>query len=238
MQNLNEHIARDGFRLRGTSMSRLDGFSDVVFGFSLTLLVVSLEVPKTFSEMHGLLLDFMPFAVSFLLLMLVWHTHYKFFRRYGLHDMGTIWLNGLLLFFVLFYVYPLKFMFAAAFGRGVVIQNTSELRAMTVVYGAGFVAVYGIITAMYANALRQRVGLALDPLETRLTRLYIWEEGWNAIIGLISCGIALVLPPGKATLATMAYMLIGVHKTIMGRKVGEARRLLARPAEKIPSLSE
>ena len=94
MNALNEHIARDGFRLRGVAMSRIDGFSDVVFGFALTLIVVSLEVPKNFAELHGMLRGFLPFGVTFLMLMLVWHTHYKFFRRYGMHDLGTIWLNG------------------------------------------------------------------------------------------------------------------------------------------------
>ena len=48
MQPLHDHIAKDGFRLRGTEMSRIDAFSDVVFGFALTLIVVSLDVPKTF----------------------------------------------------------------------------------------------------------------------------------------------------------------------------------------------
>ncbi len=47
-----QNIAKDGFRLRGTAMSRVDGFSDVVFGFAITLLVVSLEVPKTYAELH------------------------------------------------------------------------------------------------------------------------------------------------------------------------------------------
>ena len=32
-----------GFRLRGPEVTRLESFSDVVFGFALTLLVVSLE---------------------------------------------------------------------------------------------------------------------------------------------------------------------------------------------------
>ena len=66
----------DGFRLRGLGFSRLDGFSDVVFGFAMTLLVVALEVPKSFAELHHLLGAFFPFAVSFLLLMLVWFGHY------------------------------------------------------------------------------------------------------------------------------------------------------------------
>src|SRR5947209_4171691 len=142
MNALNEHIARDGFRLRGVAMSRIDGFSDVVFGFALTLIVVSLEVPKNFAELHGMLRGFLPFGVTFLMLMLVWHTHYKFFRRYGMHDLGTIWLNGTLLFFVLFYVYPMKFMFAALFTNGVGIETVSQLREMTVLYGAGFTAIY------------------------------------------------------------------------------------------------
>ena len=50
------------------------------------------------------------FAISFVLLFVVWLTQYKFFRRYGLNDNFTIWINALLLFVVLFYVYPLKFL--------------------------------------------------------------------------------------------------------------------------------
>ena len=34
--------------LGGREVSRIEGFSDAVFGFALTLLVVSLEVPDNF----------------------------------------------------------------------------------------------------------------------------------------------------------------------------------------------
>ena len=110
------HVAKDGFRLRGTEMSRVDGFSDVVFGFALTLLIVSLEVPKTYAELHETLRGFLPFAVSFTFLIMLWFAHFRVFRRFGLHDNATIIVNAVLLFVVLFFVYPLKFLFTLVLG--------------------------------------------------------------------------------------------------------------------------
>ena len=99
------------FRLRGTEVTRVEAFSDVVFGFALTLLVVSLEVPHTFNQLLATMSGFVPFAISFAILAQVWWVHHNFFRRYGLQDGPTILLNLILLFVILFYVYPLKFLF-------------------------------------------------------------------------------------------------------------------------------
>src|SRR5438034_9670893 len=92
-------------------VSRIEGFSDAVFAFAVTLLVVSLEVPHTFEELWLAMHQFFAFAICFALLFQVWWRHYNFFRRYGLEDAPTIVLTGILLFVVLFYVFPLKFVF-------------------------------------------------------------------------------------------------------------------------------
>ena len=101
----------EDFRWRGEDVSRIEGFSDAVFAFAVTLLVVSLEVPKTFDELLATMRGFFAFAICFALLLAVWYDHYKFFRRYGLMDTPTRWLNSALLFLMLLYVYPLKFLF-------------------------------------------------------------------------------------------------------------------------------
>ena len=104
------------FRWRGGEITRLEGFTDAVFAFAVTLLVVSLEVPRTFAELAAAMKGFIAFAVCFTILIQTWYFHYKFSRRYGLQTVYTITLTAALIFVVLFYVYPLKFMFTLAVG--------------------------------------------------------------------------------------------------------------------------
>jgi hypothetical protein len=104
-------VTAPGIGHRGREVTRLQGFSDAVFGFALTLLVVSLEVPRSFDQLWHAMLGLPAFAASFAIVLWIWWEHHEFFRRYGLDDGPTVVLNALLLFVVLFYVYPLKFMF-------------------------------------------------------------------------------------------------------------------------------
>ena len=80
------------FHFRG-EVSRLEGFSDTVFGFALTLLVVSLEVPRSYDQLAETMRGVFAFAFSFGLLLIVWEKHYRFFRRYGLQDAATLMLS-------------------------------------------------------------------------------------------------------------------------------------------------
>src|SRR5215813_10895042 len=91
------------FRWRGREITRLEGFTDAVFAFAVTLLVVSLEVPKTFTELVTAMKGFVAFAICFAILVQVWYEHYIFSRRYGLQTLYTVFLNSVLIFVVLFF---------------------------------------------------------------------------------------------------------------------------------------
>ena len=66
------------FQLRGQEINRIEAVSDVVFGFALTLLVVSLEVPHTYADLINAIRGFPAFALTFAALMYVWVRHYYF----------------------------------------------------------------------------------------------------------------------------------------------------------------
>ncbi len=230
MPTLHQHIAKDGFRLRGLELSRIDGFSDVVFGFALTLIVVSLEVPHTYDELHKILLGFVPFFICFVFLILVWWDHYRFFRRFNLHDPATIFINCALLFTVLFYVYPLKFLFTLIASQAIgqarnVFTSAEQPRELMMVYGAGFAAIYFIYAALYWNAWRQREHLRLSPLEKTLTLSYMCDNFGVGCIGLLCCLVARLLPVEQAGMAGWCFFVIGIWKTVLGTVSGKRARL-------------
>jgi len=174
----------DGFEWRGREVSRLEGLSDAVFGFAITLLVVSLEVPQNVGELLHAMRGFIGFALSFALLFRLWGYQYRFFRRYGLEDPTTIRLNGVLLFVVLFFVYPLKFLTQvltdfffdvglAGFHPGTLTRalDNGGFKLLLMFY-AGFGTVFLVLGLMYWHAYRMRehIGLnALESLDTRIT---------------------------------------------------------------------
>lgn len=228
------------FRWRGNEISRIEGLSDAVFAFAVTLLVVSLEVPQTFNELAATMRGFGAFAISFVLLFSVWFTQYKFFRRYGLRDTPTVLLNAALLFVVLFYVYPLKFLFTYLVnrftgGHGEVRLPNGTLEAMLegdqmaslmLIFGIGYLAVFVVFVLLYWHAYRKRAALDLNQLEVFDTRNSIQECALNCGVALFSMGLLLVGGPRFAGLSGISYMLTGVVMGVNGTVMGARRRKL------------
>ena len=236
------HVEKSGFRWRGTGITRLEALSDAVFGFAITLLVVSLEVPSTFTELLRLMRGLPAFAASFALLFMVWLNQHRFYRRYGLEDGTTTLLNAVLLFVILFFVYPLKFVaqivIAAIFGEawwpnpGIdPLPEAGQPTQMMLVFGAGYVAVFGVFLLLNLHAWRLRDALELDAIERFETRDNMIESGMNVAIGTTSMLIAGFGGPNATALAGLCYWLVGPAMTINGfASRGPRKRLRARLA--------
>jgi uncharacterized membrane protein len=219
---------------RGREVSRVEGFSDAVFAFALTLLVVSLEVPRSFAELVETMEGFLAFAVCFAFIVWVWYEHYLFFRRFGLEDSVTITFNALLLFVVLFYVYPLKFLFTGLVrlwtGLGperAGVETFTDGRRLLVVYGIGFVAVFGGLALLYVHAWRRRAAEGFDALESFDARAGAIRHSATVAVGLVAIGLALTLPGRKVGLAGMFYAMLGPVHGLLGYRLGRRRSRIA-----------
>jgi uncharacterized membrane protein len=217
---------------RRHEITRLEAFSDAVFAFALTLLVVSLEVPHSYHELMALVRGFVPFGACFALLVWIWWEHSAFFSRYPIQDSATVVLNAALLFVVLFYVYPRKYVMNVAF-RFIAPQtgleppaNGDEVAHLFVVYGLGYMAVFLIIAVLYRRAWSKRGELALTPRETLDARLYAGAHLLSAAVGALSVLWALAAPRGLRSIAGLLYFLMAPVQTVYGTWAGRRRRRL------------
>ena len=213
-------VSKDGFRLRGLEMTRLETFTDAAFAFALSLLVISLEPPTDLAGMLAALRDVPAFLASASLLMMFWWGHHQWSRRFGLDDGPTIVLSCVLVFTVLVYVVPLRFMFGLFFtwiGRMTGLPIGSErmgfagpqdVTTMFAVYGLGFVAMSLSLLLLNVHAWRQREALELSEVEALDTagEAVIW--GILAATGALSAAVALLTPPTLLGLPGWVYMLL------------------------------
>jgi len=242
---IDKKIGANTFRWRSHEVSRIEGLSDAVFGFAITLLVVSLEVPKTFKELSETMSGFGAFFISFMLLFLVWFNQHKFFRRYGLQDATTAWLNGALLFVVLFYVYPLKFLFTFLVNKftgghgevrlangniGEMIESNDQMGTLMLIFGLGYLAVFAVFVLLHIHAYRKREALELTEIERFDTISSIQESALNCGIALVSISIVWFAGSRYSGLAGVTYMMTGIVMAVHGFVMGARRKKLEQQA--------
>ena len=223
----------DLFRWRGTEVSRVEGFTDAVFAFAVTLLVVALEVPHTYEGLLDVVRGFPAFVICFALLMTFWNAHYRFHRRYGMEDLFTRVLTMAILVLVLFFVYPLKFLFTmvtvGVFGLEMHdaphLQSLAQVDMLYVIYGLGFAGAWSLYGLLYLHAYRARERLGLDAAETMLTRGSLMEHGVYVGVCLLSVGLALTTD--STSLPGLIYFLLGPAMAFVGRRYGNKARALA-----------
>ncbi|WP_088342339.1 TMEM175 family protein [Robiginitalea sediminis] len=137
--------------------SRLQAFSDGVFAFAATLMVVSFDLNSGVRVLLSQWADLVAFGVSFFVLVALWVVHYNYFRRSGYVDYWIITFNSLLLFVVLYYVFPLKSLVKSWLGEeGLTRQGLADLFQL---YSIGFALIFLCYSLMYFRAFKKERGL-------------------------------------------------------------------------------
>lgn len=185
------------FRHRGNEMLRIEALSDAVFAFSVSLLVASLEVPQTFAELKIILQGAIPFFATVSLIFLFWYQQYIFFRHYAMNDLKTILLNLIYLAVILFYIYPLKFLFSLlisswtgvnlfpkATEHGEAVLEQADFPYLVITFSAGYFVIWLMLYLMHYRAQKMSDELGLTDYELAYTGKEKRGALWNAYIGL------------------------------------------------------
>lgn len=178
------------------NISRIEAFSDAVFAFAATLMVVNFDFDQsnllTLTNTSG----FWSFAVSFFVLVSLWVVHYNYFRRNRYMDGYIIALNALLLFVVLYYVFPLKsIVMSWTTGADKTLKEISDLY---ILYGLGFLMIFLCFSLMYYRGYKKSKSLA------GATQLYFYFRHFLIFVGVSLLSIVL------------AYFGIGVAYGVPG----------------------
>jgi hypothetical protein len=191
---------------------------------------VQLEAPKDAADLRKLVLGSVPFAATFAMICYIWWEHNKFFRRYGLQDAWTAFLNCVLLFVVVFYVYPLKYLANVLLGPDEV-PGGFDGRFVMKTYSVGLLAIFVVFVVLYRHAWARRETLALDPTELVTLRFNQRAHIITMLLSLTSLGLAFGLPSDWVAISGVLYALMGPLHAWNGFRMHRALEALKpRPA--------
>ncbi len=231
--NTRGKISPEGFRYRGLNGSRLEALTDSIFGFSITLLVISSEVPRTYVELQASMYGFVGFIFCVLLLLSIWNSHKTYFLQYGLQDSKTNVLNFILFFVLLFYIYPMKYLFSYlgtaiyvniklsfgddSVGLRLAIQelenanlNISQWSDIMLRFGFGLFIIYLIFMLMHLNAIHKKKELKLNRKEIYISKTSVQEYGILLGVTSISILIVVIFNGVSYVYSWFSYLLIPV----------------------------
>jgi uncharacterized membrane protein len=178
-----------GERTRDPSVmdsGRLEAFSDGVFAVAITLLALNLAVPgpghgPLARQLAGHWPSFAAYAVSFLTIGIIWVNHHTLFKNFAKIDRILLFVNLLLLFFVVAIPFA-----TATFAAYLTAGGTDAALAAVVYQGVfeGMSLAFGLL--FWWSVRHEHLKIALPPEGARaaVVRFGAGNAGYLAAIGI------------------------------------------------------
>ena len=177
--------------------------------------------------------DFLATGFCFAIILIIWDAHYRFFRRYDLEDGPTIILNSLLLFLVITFAYPLKFillflvqMLTMGFdGRESIdaIMTLEQGRLAIILYSLGYASIFVVFSRLYKRALSQAGRMELNDAEIIMTKSAIEQDFLHIGVASFVAAVGLITPMHLSGSAGFLFFLIAPFSIFVDWR--EKRRL-------------
>jgi uncharacterized membrane protein len=202
---------------------RLEAFSDGVFAVAITLLAFNLAVggpgphhPTLAAQLAGHWPAFAAYAVSFASIGIIWVNHHTLFRTFSEIDRTLMFVNLLLLFFVV--SIPFTTATLAAYLRA---GNGSAALAAALYQGAFEGMAIGFSLLFWSAIRRGHLQIALTPQQARhaVIRFGIGNLGYIAGIGL-----AFVSAPASLALSGLVAVYYVLEQTPMREQLSPDHR--------------
>ncbi len=175
---------------------RLESLADGIFAFAMTLLVLSINLPERskVADVGAYLLNqggnFWNFALSFLLLALFWLNHSQQYHHIKKTDALTLWLNILMLLFVvlipfstsLMNDYPSDMVAEIFFNSNMLILSSLLTINWGYAYRKGFIEVEG--SAEHLARVSRR-GLLTPAVSLAALLAAFFVPGWSTLVYLL-----------------------------------------------------
>jgi len=199
------------------SKNRLEAFSDGVFAIAITLLVLTIGEPSDYHHLGHELVDRWPalaaYAVSFVVIGIMWLNHHSIFSYFARIDRGLFYLNLVLLLTVVFIPYPTG-IFGEALRRGDGARTAAVAYSLTMAVNSyAWAALW-----LYASTGRRLLDESF-PEDQRRPATLAFTSG--PLLYTIAIGVALI--SGPACLAFHAALAGYYALDPMSRRTAAAR---------------
>jgi uncharacterized membrane protein len=188
---------------------RLEAFSDLVFGFSLSLLATRLEIPANVAEVFDTT-RWGTFIITFGMICAIWLAHYRIFRRNFVAQTPDVIVNFIFLLGIAVLPYAVQTFLRFTSGREAII-----------LYFGDFALIFAALATLRWRALQQRRGDEEPDIRLREWRGTVRQYCIVLLIAVFLVAMSAGLLPSEKfyTVVPAAFILVTLIARVSVRRL-------------------